>query len=536
MIAWKIEIDWGRNNVPTQLDDFTGPYDNVSNRVLQVNWFLGMRKPYQELADNSLAAIILNNVDRLYSPDSPKPIDFDGEVAPQRPVRITSFDGTTKTIHWIGWVEAIQPEVNKFGKRIVKILASGAMQFYKAAETQLELQEDKRTDEVISALLTEVIIPPAVNKSWIVGREESSQLGITTYLVPDESAYSVVEQGKVLLGMAADNWVIDGGFSDTKKNTFDVYRAIGDITSAEHGRFFFNREGKAVFWNRHHLLQGSTSQATFDDSMTEMTYSFAGLEECKNEIIVICHPRTISDTADEVLWELGESVIRVDPAKPRKLYVKYEDENDKRVGAREVTVHDLEFDNKHSAGTATVTVAEKANGAELTFTCVGNHDAVVTKCVLKGRKIVDAGEIEAKAVDMDSIIDYGRRTMRVNLPSIDNVEQAQYIADFERTRRSKPRGMVQALTVLSHGKNGGLHQQQQLNLSIGSMITVKETQTGHDSTYYVIGEAHELTHGASLWKTSWYLEPTPKHYPWRLPVGSVDNQRSNLGASTRLTY
>ena len=65
------------------------------------------------------------------------------------------------------------------------------------------------------------------------------------------------------------------------QDSFDVYRAIGDVTAAERGRFFFDREGKAVFWNRHHLLQGATPLAAFDDSMTDLAYSYAGLDVLK---------------------------------------------------------------------------------------------------------------------------------------------------------------------------------------------------------------------------------------------------------------
>jgi hypothetical protein len=521
---WTLSIDWDRNG------NYTGTHDNITARVIQCNWFLGMRKPFQETADNSLMTIVLNNADRLYSPDYAGGPLY-GKLMPQRRVRITSFDGTTERTHWVGWIEAIQPDVSVKGTRLVKILATGAMQFYKAAETQLELQENKRSDEVISALIREVIIPPALDKAWILGRVGNSEVGLTTHLAVTTD-YETLEPGRLTLGMAADNWVINGGASNLKKNTFDVFRAIGDITSAERGRFFFNRAGKAVFWNRHHLLCGvDPVEATFDNSMQEMVYSFAGLEECKNEVIVTCHPRTIGASADTVLWQLGESVIRVDADKPRTLYIKYEDEEGKRVGAREVTVHDVEYSNG-SSSTATIEVVEKANGAELKFTAIGNRPVVITKCVLKGRKIVDSGDMDAKAIDQESIIDFGRRTMRINLPSIDNLDAAQAIADFERTRRSKPQGMVQSLTVLSHARQGGVHHQHQLAITIGSLIQINETQTGHNSKHIVMGEAHELNQAGTLWKTTWYLEPVPTTYPWRL--GTVG--RSELGIATRVTY
>jgi hypothetical protein len=38
--TWTIAIDWDRN------DNFTDTDDDVTSRVISVNWFLGMRTPY----------------------------------------------------------------------------------------------------------------------------------------------------------------------------------------------------------------------------------------------------------------------------------------------------------------------------------------------------------------------------------------------------------------------------------------------------------------------------------------------------------
>ena len=517
--AWTIAIDWDRNG------NYADTYDDVTNRVMSAKWFLGSRVEYEEIADEAMLDLELDNQDRRYSPEYASSPLF-GKVVPQRPVRIQSDDGTTTRTHWVGWVNTIEPAVNQYGKRTVRLTATGAMQYLKAAESNLELQENKRTNEIVAALIKEVVIPPALNRAWILERVGNSELGQTTHLA-DTSAYSVLDTGILTLGVAADNWVIQGGASDEEKDTFDVYRAIRDIAAAEHGKFLFNREGKALFWNRHHLLQGGTPVDTFDNNMTEMVYTYANIDQTKNEVIVVCHPRKISVDATDVLWELSDAIIRVAPGKTQELYVKYEDEGKNRVGGRDVFVTDVEYDS----GTATVTLEAKANGALLKITNNGTEAAIVKKCVVKGRKILDSGEMEAKAINQGSIIDYGRRTLRINLPSIDNLEHAQYIAEFERNRRSQPRGDVVALTLVSHGKNGGDQHAHQLARTLGDLIRVKETQAAHDKNYYIIGEAHELTHGANFWKTTWYLEVAPEQYPWKL-----EDANSELGGNTRLAY
>jgi hypothetical protein len=523
--TWTIAIDWDRNS------EFTGTYDDVTARVISAKWALGMREAYEHMADEATLDIVLENVDGRYSPENgASPLA--GKIVPQRPVRIQSSDGTTTRTHWQGWIEGIEPQVGKYGKRTVRITAMGAMQFLKAAETRLPLQENKRTDQILDALIREVVMPPALNRAWILGRAGNSEVGATMYLA-DTSAYSTLDAGQLTLAMAGDNWVIDGGGADKPKNSFDVYRAISDIVAAERGRFFFDREGRAVFHNRHRFLLGGSPAATFTDTMNEMVYGFAGADFLKNEVTVICHPRTIGTASDTVLWELPEeAVIEIAAGKTRDLYIKYEDEAGKRVGGRDVYVDlaTLMFEQ----GTAVVTVTSGANGADIKIVNNSSIDALMTKLQIKGRKILDKGEMEVTAFDGGSAIDYGRRTMRVNLPSIDNLEQGQYIADFERDRRKLPKGMTTALSLKSHGINGGQHHPQQLALTVGDIIRVEETQTAEAGDYYIIGEAHELTHGATLWKTTWYLEPAPttSELPWQLGVVG----RSELGAATRVTY
>lgn len=90
--TWTIAIDWDRNG------NFTDTYDNVTSRVISANWFLGMRQAYQEMADNSTLTLVLDNVDKRYSPEySGSPLT--GKVVPFRPVRIQSDDGAAVRTH-----------------------------------------------------------------------------------------------------------------------------------------------------------------------------------------------------------------------------------------------------------------------------------------------------------------------------------------------------------------------------------------------------------------------------------------------------
>ena len=103
---WKVEIDWERNG------NYTGTYDNVTDRTILTQWFVGMRQPYQLTADNSVLRLVLRNDDRLFSAEyASSPLK--DKLVPLRPVRIQSDDGTDTRTHFTGWVETIIPSVNQ---------------------------------------------------------------------------------------------------------------------------------------------------------------------------------------------------------------------------------------------------------------------------------------------------------------------------------------------------------------------------------------------------------------------------------------
>ena len=428
---WTIGIDWDRD----------GDYTDESARVLSASWALGFQQAYMDVGNDAQLTLIMRNDDKRFTPEH-RAGSLYGKLAPLRPVKIESHDGTTTRRHFSGWVQSIHPVANRHGERIAMIRVSGAMQFLKATETKIELQENQRSDHIIDTLINEVIFPPALSDSWVLGDPDYSRLGQSTKLANLE-AYSNYEEGVLTVQTAGDNWVRQGGYSDQLKDTFDVYRVIRDITAAERGKFFFDREGKAVFWNRRHILDKDAIDATFDDAMTDMKYTFASLDQTKNEIIVTCHPRSVA-AAPTTLWELKDAIIRVAPGERREVYVKYKDEKEKRIGGKDVTVEGVEY----LQGRCTVEVEAKANGANLGFKNESaDTEAVVEKCLVKGRKIVDEGQMDARAKDQESITIFGRRTMNVNLPSIDELDQAQYIADFERNRRKTPFGLAQMITL-----------------------------------------------------------------------------------------
>ncbi|MCA0456126.1 MAG: hypothetical protein LCI00_19265 [Chloroflexi bacterium] len=492
--TWTVAIDWDRN------DNFTGTYDDLTSRIVSANWYLGFRENYQDMAGDGVLKLVLTNVDKRYSPENSLSPLF-GKLVPYRPVRVQSNDGTLRT-HWTGWIESIEPKVNQYGERTVEIKAAGPGLFFNDAQTGLEVQENKRTDQIIDLLLEEVIIPPALTASTLLDEVGYAEVGVSAFLANTVIGHTL-QTGKTTLAYAADNWVRQSSPTDQQeKDTFNVYRAIKDVVAAERGRFFFDRGGQAVFWNRHHLLTQSTVAATFDNSMNGLDYEYAGLGEFKNEVVVTCSPRTVSPATTDLLWKL-DTPISIPQGRTKRVTASYTDGSNNRIGGKNVTIANLVV----SQGQASVRLVAGGSRATLDITNGGAGEAIISSCELRGKKITSFGRMEATAQDNRSIAYYGRRTLNMNLPSIDNLEFAQDIADFEMGRRSQPSGKVKTMTLVSDGVQGGGPHTQQLTRTLGDLIRVKEAQTAHDDTYFIIGEEHRLTKRGELLETTWYLEP-----------------------------
>ena len=151
---WKVEVDWNRD----------GTYSEVTEYVAELQWFLGFREPFRGTASPAYLHLTLNNADKRFSPENSNGPLY-GSLVPLCPVRVTSDDGSTVRTHWSGWINVIEPATNQYGVRQANILATGAMQFLKATETKIELQENQRSDQIIDALIQEVIFPPALSDS-----------------------------------------------------------------------------------------------------------------------------------------------------------------------------------------------------------------------------------------------------------------------------------------------------------------------------------------------------------------------------------
>ena len=95
--TYMVSIDYSDNA------SFADSGENRVGDVLQLDWRLGMAKPYDTVAAPATARITLRNSTRAYSSEYTT-----DDLKPGKPIRIQSNDGTTTRTHFTGFIDHIE--------------------------------------------------------------------------------------------------------------------------------------------------------------------------------------------------------------------------------------------------------------------------------------------------------------------------------------------------------------------------------------------------------------------------------------------
>ena len=476
--SWQVQIDFDRDG------SFDTSGDDVTALVMSTAWSLGMREPWQTMADESRLTFTLRNTDRRFSPEYSGGTYY-GKLTAQRRVRVRSISSLGTVTHWTGWTERFAPAWNQNGELVTEVECVGLKRFLEDTQVTIALQENVSSDEVVTTLLEQVQIPPSVLASYLDG----ALLDVTAYLVDTSLSYNVAA-GAQTFSFIGDTWG-DGS----------TYSAIKGVLDAERGKFFIDRDGKAVMWGRATIQLMRTTVGTVTDSALHgMDYVYG--EHVYNQVQVRCSPRGISAGSAEVLYTLDKQ-LRIGGTATRTIRARFgEQASGVRVGARYVTMPSG-ADFVADTGLSITTFTANANNAEIVLTNTSNAAAAVTRLVVRGQKITNYNPHTALVRSMQSINDYGRREIEIDARALDSAEDADYIAQWVMAKHKNPRGEALRITLMNKSDAA------QLNMSdwtMGDRVRVQETQTAHDDVYVIVGEEHRLEQALLKHAVTWTLE------------------------------
>ncbi len=494
--------------------NFTG--GDVSAYVITAGWQIGFESAFTSMARDNTASITFKNLDRRFSPEYASGPYF-GKLTTGRTVKITATLSSITTVLYLGWIASISPTFGKFADRTCTIECTAWMERAQRAESLIDLQIEKTADEIIVAVLDgAAIYPPGFSGYWILG---TSTIGVNTR-VGSIASYFVAETGITTFAFAGD-W--EAGTS--------VYDAIVQTLEREGGRLFVARNGILYFYNRHHFLVDTAIDASFTNSMTDISYSYG--TQVSNFVTAKYQPRSVS-APGQTLATLGKEVF-VSSATTGEINYRFTGEAGETVAATAIITPVATTDylaNSLADGTgnnltANVTASvssSSATEATVYYVNSGPDAYILGTSKIRGTMLTAYQEQSYTAEDAISITAFGR--LAYDYPGIqDTITDAQTVADFYLAILKNPVGLVESVTFA--GKNSAIITSL-LAQSIGSKIALSEFQTGIGGNWFIIGEAHEYSYDD--YRITWTLEDAGASAYWTIGNAGF----SEIGVTTNV--
>ena len=469
--------------------DQDGKYETeIRDQVIEMRWRLGMRRAYDSMAEQSWARITVDNRNGEFSPER-------HALAIGARIRIQSrHKGITRT-HFSGALSHIEPEAGAWSQKLARLHLQDLQAELENSPALLPPQANASADTVIAALLARAVLRRPVLAGYCLVDISGYNLIDSARVYPPQRPAQRLEAGKTRFAYVGDWW----------RETTSARQAISDVVSSERGRFFINREGEAVFLNRHHTILRGAIAARFDNSMSGLRYSYG--DQRLNCVRLRMRPRALS--ADNgLLWQL-RSPLLIKARADFHVTLRLLDERDEPLGLLSVDRLASRFQLSANTTGEPYTREVKAEiaglGASSATARISNrrrHAVYLTQLRLYGQALQRGDPLEIVVADEAAIALYGLKPLSIDLPALSDFATAQAFASYELARRSRPRGQVSAIRIDARQHAAGL------SASLFDRIRISDSQTGHaQEDYFIIGEEHELGDGGASHQVSWTLEP-----------------------------
>lgn len=490
--GYGVFVDWDNDG------DFSDAGENVTSNAISVDIQRGFPDPLERTAKVGRCTIILNNSNRDYSPE------LDADVTTMRAVIVQMrWDGTTK-YKFTGYLENIQPDAGQYEPgRTVKLDCIDAMALLQEAEILIALQENKRGDELIAAIVSNVFTPAG-----------------TAYDVDlDEFPF------------AADEWRDDIVYGGGKQQR--ALPAIRDVCVSDWGHFYIRADGYPVFENRHHRILDTTVVASFSNLMDGLRYK-KGRGLLYNDLKVTAYPRTVGGS-NEVLWAFESGNVPSVGVSETVIYsARFRDPNNKSfdIGGKTVVAPAATTDytmNSAADGSGsdltanfTVTATVYANHAVITVVNNGASTGYITKLQIRGLAVRVYAPPTLLASDSASQTTYkSKKTLAIDSVLQDDVNVAQQLANYLVGLYGTPPPEITGVKFVAQYNSTFMGYARDLELS--TRVTLVETQTGVNGDYFV-NFIHETIENYGLWhRVSFDVEPANPGGFFILDVSRLDS-------------
>jgi len=484
------------------------------------HWGMRSNKYTDRLAATGEMRMLLDNTDGVFDPDDASALT--GWAINTKVKMVVTFDGVDY-VRFYGKVDTLKFSDPNTHEHTAQVLVSDWMGYaYKKTLGEQSIETYKRGGELCAEIVTAVGQTPLAT-SYAVGDygfpAAFDSMTTTTKaatelnkIVLSENGYFYNRHDKV----NGETLVFEA--ESTRNST----RTVSKLPKLVADCGFVLKAGSAT---DHVLIAGSaTDKVVMNEAQdahingTAQRYERTHGENILNKVTVTAYPKRV-DTVEQTLYSLGTPLM-LSPGETKTVTVKYQNATTKEscnaiteLCSQPVATTDYLM-NKSKAGTSTnitssltVSVVFHTADADVTLTNASAYTGYVTRLYLKGYGVYQDSPIKAEASNSASITAYGDRELNVEQQYQRDIEPGRATANRILIMEKDPRTKLEKVTLIAN--TSSVHMLAFLNIDIGDMVKITESDLNLADYYYVNGIEFSVADGGVI-TFSWVLsEPAP---------------------------
>lgn len=449
-------------------------------------------------------------------------------------LRIRYDTGGGYSQYFIGRITSIAPVVDPQSGQIqgqsVTLTVEDPMLELLDLEYAPELLEDVRVDEVLTNIFQDAITPwPYASSGWLLGIQGASELGQTTIL--HNTAFTSFDTGQTSFTYVGDAADRGSGVS--------AQGYIRDLLAAEGGgRFFWDgRAGAFAFHSRHRDPLNTVNSGTYTDASFVTVQPVFGTD-LVNDITINYQARSVGDP-ETVIWTLKNTPMRLSGNSKRTITAQYTAVGDDklRIGAKDYVppvrgidlIADTQENGEGQDATSQIEINIEwgATSAKVTYTNTNGGDIYIISAQLRATPLTARDETYT-AQNGDSIRKYARRPAPpMDIRLLNDRNFVEQLGIHTVNKLGEPFTRFESVSFIV---KSATQETMATARTIGNVIAVTESWTGHSRSYVLVGEEHTYAAGAANTHTvRWILKPLDTVKYWILGVvGRSELDRTTL--------
>ena len=498
-------------------------WTDISSDVIEKiegGWGISDNAPTSRLAETGILQFTLKNIDGKYSPNTTTCLTGWGKNAF---IKLMVTYQNTEYIRFYGRVseleinnnlkdyDTVRTTVTDWFDYAAKFPMTGLLSF--ARRNKLIYQTNQRADEVVQSIIDAMPIAPlatALDEGdnifpavFDTLNEKTKAYSEMEKLVQSELGYIYLTKDRTY----GETLVLESNQSRKGTNTLSVIpvgRDESDFLITEDGNFLITEDGD-------YLVLDQTEEPTFDNSFEDIEFDYGTV---LNQVGVKAYPKRV-DVAPQVIFNL-ESPYSLGPGETKTFRGTYKDPvaSDTKITGMNMQTPVATTDylmNLYSTGSGTnltgslvLTADYGTSDVLFTATNTSNKVGYITKLQCRGYGIYQYNPVEYVAEDETSIGNYGYEVESVDQKYQVEITQGKMFADSVLDEYKNPTVRVRKVTFLANYSVELMNSF--LNLDVGSLVHIVETENQIDGYFYIQRVDFSITEGGIV-KFSWVLIP-----------------------------